>query len=96
MLARACYDLAVKHATSAALKSLSGLLSQIRLKDGLKEKTPGVFYRKSKAFLHFHEDPAGLFADLRAGVDFDRHPVNTPGECRALLSAIERALGDTE
>jgi len=87
MLARACYDLAMKHATSAALKCL---------KEALKEKTPGVFYRKSKAFLHFHEDPAGLFADLRAGVDFDRHPVNTPGEWRALLSAIERALGDTE
>jgi hypothetical protein len=96
MLARACYDLAVKHATSAALKCLSGLLRQIRLKDGLTEKTPGVFYRRSKAFLHFHQDPKGLFADLRAGADFDRYPVNTQGEIRALLSAIDRALGDAK
>ena len=31
---------------------------------GLIEKKRGVFYRKSRAFLHFHEDPKGMFADL--------------------------------
>lgn len=92
MLARACYDLTMKHATSAALDTLSDLLQQIRLKEGLREKGPGVFYRKSKAFLHFHEDPAGMFADIRAGEDFDRYPVNTRAQQRALLAAIDRAL----
>jgi hypothetical protein len=82
----------MKHATSAALDGLSELLDQIRTREGLTEKKPGIFYRKSKSFLHFHEDPAGLFADLGVGADFDRYPVNRPHEWRVLLSAIDRAL----
>ncbi|HVJ54016.1 MAG TPA: hypothetical protein VM689_16220 [Aliidongia sp.] len=82
----------MKHATSAALESLSDLLDQIRAKDGIKEKTLGIFYRKSKSFLHFHEDPKGLFADLSIGADFDRYPVNTSQERLVLLSAIDRVL----
>jgi hypothetical protein len=82
----------MKHATSAALHDLSELLEQIRTKSGFKEKTLGVFYRGSRSFLHFHEDPAGLFADLRTGDDFDRFPVNTPPEWDVLLAAIDRVL----
>ena len=83
----------MKHATAAALQVLSDLLDQIREKEGIKEKKLGIFYRKSKSFLHFHEDPAGLFADLSAGANFDRYPVNTKQEWQALLKAIDRALG---
>jgi hypothetical protein len=82
----------MKHASSEALRGLADLLDQIRAKDGLKEKKLGIFYRKSKAFLHFHEDPAGLFADLNAGADFDRYPVNSQREWAALLLAIDRTL----
>jgi hypothetical protein len=82
----------MKHATSAALAELSGLLDQIRIRDGLKEKKLGIFYRKSKSFLHFHEDPAGLFADLSVGADFDRYPVNSRQEWSVLLAAIDRAV----
>jgi len=82
----------MKHAGIAALVNLSGLLDQIRTRDGLKEKKLGIFYRKSKSFLHFHEDPEGIFADLSIGLDFDRYPVNTQKEWKALLSAIDRAL----
>ena len=60
----------MKHASTAALHGLSNLVDQIRAKEGIREKTKGVFYRKSKAFLHFHEEPAGLFADLKTGADF--------------------------
>ena len=81
----------MKHATSAALTGLADLLERIRATDGLKEKTPGVFFRKSKAFLHFHEDPAGLFADLGPGDRFCRYPVNTRQEWAVLLAAIYRA-----
>lgn len=82
----------MKHATPAALAALADLLARVRAHAGVVERRPGVFYSRSRAFLHFHEDPAGLFADLRAGADFDRYPVNTPPECQALLSAIDRAL----
>ena len=84
----------MKHAGAAALHGLSDLLEQIRARQGLKEKKLGIFYRKSKSFLHFHEDPAGLFADLSVGTDFDRFPVNTKKEWKALLTAIDRTLAD--
>jgi hypothetical protein len=82
----------MKHATAEALHGLVDLLEQIRKIEGLKEKKLGIFYRKAKSFLHFHEDPAGLFADLGAGADFERYPVNTKKDCKALLQAINRAL----
>ncbi len=82
----------MKHAGEAALANLSGLLAQIRTREGLKEKKLGIFYRKSKSFLHFHEDPAGMFADLSIGQDFQRYPVNTSKEYKVLLSALDRAL----
>jgi hypothetical protein len=82
----------MKHASVAALRGLSELLEQIRVMEGIREKSLGVFYRRSKAFLHFHEDPAGLFADLRVGADFERYPVNTKKEWKALLRVMDRAL----
>ena len=82
----------MKHASAAALQGLFELLEQIRAKEGIKEKKLGIFYRNSKAFLHFHEDPAGLFADLSLGADFARYPVNTKKQWRVLLTAIDRAL----
>jgi hypothetical protein len=83
----------MKHATSNTLDGLSELLDQIRMRDGIKEKKLGVFYRRSKSFLHFHEDPAGLFADLSVGADFERYPVTTRNQWKVLLSAIDRAIG---
>ena len=59
------YRRAVRHATPAALDELESLLVRLRQLDGLTEKKRGLFYRRSKAFLHFHEDPAGPFADLK-------------------------------
>lgn len=86
----------MKHATPATLERISALLDQIRQKDVLQEKRLGVFYRKSKAFLHFHEDLLGIFADLRTGLDFERLPVNTPLEKQKLLSTIDRILKPKE
>ena len=82
----------MKHASAETLRQLSALLDQIRQRNGLKEKKLGIFYRKSKSFLHFHEDPAGVFADISCGDEFRRHPANTLQEQRALLRAIDRAL----
>jgi hypothetical protein len=82
----------MRHASAKTLQQLSDLFDQIRQRPGLREKKLGIFYRKSKAFLHFHEDPKGIFADLRSGADFRRSAVNTAAERRALLAAIDRAL----
>ena len=68
----------MKHVSSEGLDKLEGLLAELCKREGLKEKKRGVFYRKSKAFLHFHEDPAGLFVDVRlGGPDFDRYPASS-------------------
>jgi hypothetical protein len=80
----------MKHAGEAALDALEDLLVSLRSNQGLKEKQRGIFYRKSKAFLHFHEDPTGLFADLRIGADWERFPVNTTSERAALLAQVRR------
>jgi hypothetical protein len=85
----------MKHASAQTLQQLSDLLDQIRQRQGLKEKKLGIFYCKSKSFLHFHEDAAGLFADVSSDDKFRRYPVNTKKERHALLTAIDRALEKT-
>jgi hypothetical protein len=82
----------MKHAGSSTLDRLEPLLKQIRRHAGLKEKSRGVFYLKSKSFLHFHEDPTGLFADLRADDDFVRYPVNSKIEQGVLLKSLAKLL----
>ena len=79
----------MKHAGSQALDQLEPLLARVRALPGLTEKSRGIFYRKSKAFLHFHEDPKGLFADIRdaAGSDFERIDVTRPEGGEALMAA---------
>ncbi len=76
----------MKHATAAGLDRLEPLLAELRELPGLREKSRGVFYRKSIAYLHFHEDKAGLFADIRrADGEFDRHRVETEDEREAFI-----------
>jgi hypothetical protein len=83
----------MRHITPENLDRLEPLLDGLRGLEALQEKKRGVFYRRSKAFLHFHEDPAGLFADVRlAGPDFERHPVTTRSQQRALVQRIRRVL----
>ena len=83
----------MKHVSSEGLDRLEGLLGQLRRREGLEEKKRGVFYRKSRAFLHFHEDPAGLFADVRLGaLDFDRYPVDSRADWKSLLARIDACL----
>ena len=82
----------MKHADAATLATLSDLIENLRKRSALVEKQLGVFYTKSRAFLHFHQDPTGLFADLRDGSDWRRFPVNKPDECAMLLAAVDRVL----
>lgn len=84
----------MKHASPATLDALEPLLAEIRTLPGLVEKSRGVFYRKGRAFLHFHEDAKGLFADVRdtAGRDFERIDVTAAAGRAALLRAAGERL----
>jgi len=82
----------MQHAGADALERLGGLLASLRARTALREKRPGIFYVKGRAFLHFHADRAALFADLRQGGDWLRLPVNDPDDCRTLLDLVDRTL----
>jgi hypothetical protein len=78
----------MKHAGGQALDALEDLLVQIRKQESLKERKRGVFYQGSSALLHFHEDPTGLFADLRVGKEWARYRVSTTSEQRVFLRKL--------
>ena len=81
----------MRHARVEDLEPLTELLSRLRTIDGLTERSPGIFYRRSTGFLHFHADPAGMFADLKVDGEFVRSRVSTVREQRAFLAAARRA-----
>jgi hypothetical protein len=85
----------MKHAGATTLDQLEPLLARLRALHGLKEKSRGVFYWKSRAFLHFHEDDKGIFADMRdeGGFNFDRFDVTQPTNHYGLLEAAAARLG---
>jgi len=82
----------VRHVSAAGLDELDDLLLELRHVDGLKETKRGVFSRGSRAFLHFHEDPTGLYADVRIDAEFERMRVTTKAERKRLLSVVRAAV----
>jgi hypothetical protein len=82
----------MKHAGDAALDRLEPLLGRLRDMPALREKSRGTFYRGARAFVHFHEDAAGLFADVRFGDEFERIDVTTSAKQNALIRRIRAAL----
>lgn len=84
----------MKHAGDEALDRLEQLMEAVRKHQELKERKRGAFYRKSVGFLHFHEDPAGMFADLKIGDRFERFRVTTAIEQKQLLERITSILAE--
>jgi N-acetylglutamate synthase-like GNAT family acetyltransferase len=83
----------VRHARDDDLDRIEPLLTELRAVDGLTEKSRGVFYRRSRAFLHFHADGDDTYADVRVeGDEFERTRVTTNAEQRDLVTAVRRAL----
>lgn len=85
----------MRHARDQDLDRIGDLLVEVRKLAGIVERKRGVFYRKSKGFLHFHEDPAGMFADLTGadGRGFDRIDVTEPEGQAELLNLARERLG---
>jgi hypothetical protein len=83
----------MKHASAPALSLLEPLLLELRAMSALSERSAGCFYRKGAAYLHFHEDPAGLFADIkRNGKDFERHSVSSQVEQASFLALVRASV----
>jgi hypothetical protein len=86
----------MKHASGESLATIADLLCAIRNVSGLRERKTGIFYRRGKAYLHFHESSDGeLFADVRLSSDteFERHNVSTKTSQQDFLALIEKYLG---
>jgi hypothetical protein len=85
----------VEHAGADALEELSGLIGELRQLGWLREQTPAHFYWKSRAIVHFHEDPTGLYADVRLDLQgrFERRRVTARAEQDELVADIRR-LGE--
>lgn len=83
----------MKHAGPETLAALAPLLARLRAQPSLVERTPGCFYRGAKAFLHFHDDPTGPWADVRLQAPaFARCRVTTAAEQDALVAAVAACL----
>jgi hypothetical protein len=83
----------MKHAGPQTLAELEPLLVKLRAVAGLVERKPGTFYLRSSAFLHFHEDPAGVFADVKLdGSSFERRPLRAPQDHALLIEAVAAAV----
>lgn len=81
---------------SAALECLGPLLAALRAYSALSEVRPTVFHLRGRDFIHFHEEPDGIFADVRLSKGQVRMPVATPSEQSELLERIEETLSALE
>jgi hypothetical protein len=86
----------MKHAGPATLARISRLLEDLRARPALQEMRPGVFTLGGRPFLHFHDDPTGVFADVRLAREFLRMAVTTPPEQADLLDRIDECLAAVE
>ena len=86
----------MKHAGPSTLARIAPLLEELRARRVLRERRPGVFEFKSRAFLHFHDDPSGIFADVRLAEGFVRLPVTSSSQQADLLERIDDCLSASE
>lgn len=83
----------MKRAGTETLQQLAPLLERLRTLPDLTERKPGTFYLRSSAFLHFHEDPAGVFADVKLdGAAFARVALHSAEDGTALFEQIAAAV----
>lgn len=78
----------MKHASFETIEKLTSKLDHIRSLGVLKEKKKGTFYNKSSAFLHFHEDVEGLFADLKINNIWQRFEINNDNDWEVLFAKV--------
>jgi hypothetical protein len=83
----------MRHITPGRLPDVALLVEEVRKVEGLTEKKPGTFYKRSSGFLHFHEHGDDIYADVKLdGTTFERRRVTTKTEQRALARDIRNSL----
>jgi hypothetical protein len=80
----------------ATLDRLAPLLEALRAHPALREVRPTVFQLNGRDFLHFHDEPEGIFADVRLTKGFVRLPVSSHSEQLELLERIDHNLSSLD
>ena len=70
------------------IEALSILLNFLRSYEILSEVKPTNFYSNGKEFIHFEEEPDGLWADIFLSKGRLRMPVNTASEQADVIGTI--------
>ena len=76
----------------ASLEQIKPLLEILRANRALEEVRPLHFEVKGEEFLHFHDYPHGVVADVRLANRIVRLPVSSPAGHAELLAQIEDCL----
>jgi hypothetical protein len=84
-------------AKKATLQQLEPWLDEVRALgiDGLVEKANGAFYRKRVGILHFHEDEAGVYADVKVSGEWQRVQIDRAPGKRRVISLLRKEYAAT-
>jgi len=74
------------------LERIAPLLNYLRAQPTLREVKRAAFHLKGRDFIHFHEEPEGIFADVLLSKGRVRMPVTTQAEQSELMDRIEVKL----
>jgi hypothetical protein len=80
----------------STLDMLAPLLDALRGYTVLDEIRPATFHLKGRDFIHFHETPHGVAADVRLARGLVQMPVSTNVQQAELLERIEPQLSSLE
>jgi hypothetical protein len=75
---------------------IAPLLKMLRAYPALREVRPSAFHLNGRDFLHFHDEPEGIFADVRLTTGFVRMPVSSRSEQWELLERIDHTLSSLD
>jgi hypothetical protein len=78
----------MKHAGAERIARAAALLAPVRALSGIREKSPGSFYRSDAALLHFHEDGEALWADVKQNGAWVRMPANNAKDMAAVIKLL--------
>jgi hypothetical protein len=81
---------------TATLERLQPLLNLLRDRHALREVRPAEFQVRGRGFVHFHEEPEGVVADVLLNTGRVRMPVTSPGEQAELMERIGDILESLE
>ena len=82
----------MKHASTKALDCIKDILTKLKKYKSLKEKQKGMFYKNSEAFIPFHEDLKGIFADLNIKNKWERLLVSTKSGKDHFLKKAQKVI----